>query len=90
MFHIFHLSIRDNIAIQGNTCIVQSWFYILTDNFMQLYFIIRKTVYIPYPFGIYERHILMLAYDKPYNKIRIEPAVIKESDTLLTTVPSTR
>ena len=23
----------------------------------------------------------MLAYDKPYNEIRIEPAVIKESDT---------
>ena len=44
MLYIFHLSIRDNIAIQGNTCIVQSWFYILTDNFMQLNFTIRKTV----------------------------------------------
>ena len=28
----------------------------------------------------------MLTYDKPYNKIRIEPAVIKESDAFTTLV----
>ena len=44
MLHIFNLSIRDNIAVQGNTCIVQSRFYIFTNHFMQLNFTIRETV----------------------------------------------
>lgn len=86
MLHIFHLRVWDNIAIQGNTCIVQSRLYIITDNFIQLNFAAGEAIQIRNTLRINKRHILMLAYDKPYDKIRIESTIIKESNTFTTFV----